>query len=367
MSVSILHLADSHLGSAVSFFSPEKNIIRTREIEYTFINALKNAQSYDIVLMSGDIFDSPSVPTHLADMVLNAIASCPNTRFFYACGNHDPYISPIIDYCVQNCPLNLHIFGPENPEYVTLNEKGVCVCGISFAHPHQKEPLLASLSSCDESLVNIMCVHGELTTGDNSIYNPISLALVEQAGFDYLALGHVHSFSGIEKFGRLSYAYSGVPEPRGFDECGAKGCICGTVGKSDTELKFLPLSRRKYFDATIDISSIYDFSELVSVLSQAVVSNDDIYRITFCGQNNINSILQTEQLISFCDAFYISLNDATTLSLNLNDYVNLPTLKGQCARQTLSLIENCDDSKKELYKKACAIIFDLFDEKVGTV
>ncbi len=367
MAVSILHLADAHLGSTVSAFSADKNIIRTREIEYTLLNTLKTAQSYDIVLMSGDIFDSPSVPTHLADMVLNAIASCPDTRFFYACGNHDPYISPIIDYCVQNCPENLHIFGPEFPEYITISELGVCICGISFAHSHQSESLLASVTPCDDSLIGIMCVHGELTEGDNAIYNPISLPLIEQAGFNYLALGHVHSFSGIEKFGKLFYAYSGVPEPRGFDECGKKGCVCGTIDKLSANLKFMPLARREYIDDIIDISSLSDFSQLISVLNDAIACHDNIYRITLCGTNKINSILQPSQLVSFCDAFDVVINDATNISLSITDYANQPTLKGQCARQTLSLMENCDDSQKELYKKACAILFDLFDSKGGTL
>ncbi len=363
MPVSILHIADSHIGSVVSAFSPDKNIIRNREIEYTLVNTLKNAHSYDIVLMSGDIFDSPSAPIHLADMVLNAIASCSDTRFFYACGNHDPYISPVIDHCVRNCPDNLHIFGPEFPEYVTLPELGACVCGISFAQSHQTEPLLASLTPCDESLVNILCVHGELTEGDNAIYNPISLPLSEQAGFDYLALGHVHSFSGIEKFGRLHYAYPGVPEPRGFDECGPKGCICGTVSKGDIRLKFSPLARREYVDDIIDISDVSDFAGLVTKTNRAIASNDNIYRITLCGANNMNSIIQTDHLMSFCDSFHISISDATTMALNLEDYACHPTLKGECARQTLSMMVNCEDSRKEHYKKACALLFELFDSK----
>jgi len=363
MPVSILHIADSHLGSGVSAFSSDKNAIRTREIEYTLVNTLRNAQNYDIVLMSGDIFDSPSTPSHIADMVLNAIASCSGTRFFYACGNHDPYISPVIDYCVRNCPDNLHIFGPEFPEYITLSELGVCVCGISFSNSHQTESLLSSLTPCDDSLVNIMCVHGELTEGDNAIYNPISLPLVEQAGFDYLALGHVHSFSAIEKFGKMFYAYPGVPEPRGFDECGPKGCVCGSIEKNDIRLSFLPLARREYVDDIIDISSSVDFTGLVSKINESVTNGDNIYRITLCGQNNTNSIIHPEHLETFCDAFHISISDATNMVLNLCDYVNQPTLKGECARQTLSMMEKCEDSQKEHYKKACALLFELFDAK----
>ena len=42
---------------------------------------------------------------------------------------------------------------------------------------------------------------------------------------DYIALGHIHKFSGIKRIGNTYYAYSGCPEGRGFDEEGDKGII----------------------------------------------------------------------------------------------------------------------------------------------
>ena len=40
---------------------------------------------------------------------------------------------------------------------------------------------------------------------------------------DYIALGHRHSFSGINIAGRTHFAYSGCPQGRGFDELDEKG------------------------------------------------------------------------------------------------------------------------------------------------
>lgn len=366
MPVSIIHIADMHLGSIVSAFDAQKNIMRTREIEYTCISALKSASAHDVVLLSGDVFDSPDTPLHIADMFLDAVASCPHTRFFYSCGNHDPYISPVIDYCVQNCPPNLHIFGPEFPEYVILPELDVCVHGISFAASHQQTPLLNELKPCNPSLINLLCVHGELTESGSSAYNPISLSALEKAGFDYAALGHVHDYSLIRRFGSLSYAYPGVPEPRGFDECGSKGYICGTIGKNDVNLSFVPLAKRKYVDEIIDVSDIGDYLSLVEAVEAVVSCKNDIYRITLTGDNKISSVLQGERLASFCDSFHTTVIDGTHTSLSLEEYADQPTLKGQCAKETMKLLDECDDCDAELYRKACALLFDLFDGRKGS-
>jgi len=366
VSVSIAHIADMHLGSTVSAFDAEKNIMRTREIEHTSISAIKASAVHDVVLLSGDIFDSPDTSLHIADMFLGAVASCPHTRFFYSCGNHDPYISPVIDYCVQNCPPNLHIFGPEYPEHVILPELDVCVHGISFASSHQQAPLLDAIGPCNPSLVNILCVHGELSQSGTSLYNPISLSALENAGFDYAALGHVHDYSLIRRYGSLCYAYPGITEPRGFDECGDKGYICGTIGKNDVNLSFVPFAKRKYIDEIIDVSDITDYPSLIDAIGAVVSSKNDIYRITLTGDNKISCVLQGEHLASFFDSFHTTVTDATHIGLSVEEYAEEPTLKGQCAKETKALLEHCDSCDAELYRKACALLFDLFDGRKGS-
>ena len=57
-------------------------------------------------------------------------------------------------------------------------------------------------------------------------------------GFDYVALGHVHTYSGILKYDSMYYAYSGTPEPRRYGETGEKGIICGTLDKNENNLTY---------------------------------------------------------------------------------------------------------------------------------
>ena len=74
----------------------------------------------------------------------------------------------------------------------------------------------------------------------------MSVTQLERSNLDYVALGHVHSFDGIHTVGKTTYAYSGIVEGRGFDECGEKGFIKGVISKRYNKFKFYPISKRKY-------------------------------------------------------------------------------------------------------------------------
>ena len=70
----------------------------------------------------------------------------------------------------------------------------------------------------------------------DSRYRAMTLKDVEQSGADYLALGHVHAFGGVQQAGRTFWAYPGCPEGRGFDELGDKGFLTGTVEPGQVKL-----------------------------------------------------------------------------------------------------------------------------------
>ncbi|MBQ6539842.1 MAG: DNA repair exonuclease, partial [Oscillospiraceae bacterium] len=103
--------------------------------------------------------------------------------------------------------------------------------------------LLSGFRAPDSEMLNIMALHGEL--GGES-YAPIDEKAVGDTNLDYLALGHVHTFSGIKRAGNTFYAYPGCPMGRGFDETGKKGVIIGTVDRGSVDLRFEPLSAREY-------------------------------------------------------------------------------------------------------------------------
>ncbi|NLA87229.1 MAG: DNA repair exonuclease, partial [Clostridiales bacterium] len=97
----------------------------------------------------------------------------------------------------------------------------------------------------------IMVMHGDMA-GD--VYNQIRETEIAASNLDYLALGHIHSFSGIRQAGKTTYAYPGCPEGRGFDETGEKGVVVGAVTKTGCDLRFVPLGGRQYKILTVDLT-----------------------------------------------------------------------------------------------------------------
>ena len=61
--------------------------------------------------------------------------------------------------------------------------------------------------------------------GPDSGYGPISPGDIAASRLDYLALGHIHQASGLQREGSTYWAYPGCPEGRGFDELREKKAL----------------------------------------------------------------------------------------------------------------------------------------------
>ncbi len=77
-------------------------------------------------------------------------------------------------------------------------------------------------------------------------YAPISKASIAGSGLDYLALGHIHQYSGLQREGDTYWAYPGCPEGRGFDEPGDKGVLWVEADAGEFTAEFSPCARRRY-------------------------------------------------------------------------------------------------------------------------
>ena len=96
------------------------------------------------------------------------------------------------------------------------------------------------------------------------------LDVAKNNGFDYIAMGHIHSFY-IEGAGRGYAAYSGCLEPRGYDETGEKGFVIVNteiLNRADS-IAFAPYARRLAWQINLDVSDCADQSHHSTVLPNA--------------------------------------------------------------------------------------------------
>lgn len=105
----------------------------------------------------------------------------------------------------------------------------------------------------------------------------INLSLLKNKGINYLALGHIHTYSEQPLDSEGIYCYSGCLEGRGFDECGPKGFVLLTVESGHLEHEFVPFSCRQLHRIPVDISGLTKNSEIgqkMKAAAQGIPSED---------------------------------------------------------------------------------------------
>ena len=363
----IVHTADIHFDSPFgAVFDRRKAELRRSEQRAAFSKTIDLASNADMLIMAGDIFDSENVSLETINFMKREFSEIPNVKVFIAAGNHDPYTIDSV-YASEDFGDNVHVFSIE-PERIVLDEIGVAVYGISFSSPHVEEPLLKRFNGLefDPDLTNVLMMHGEVVSrGAGSDYNPIYPEFIEEFPFDYAALGHVHSFSGINKFvssknrREIYAAYPGVPEPRNFGECGEKGVIAGNIKAGDSDLKFVRICRRCFRNISVDITGTGDNQRIYELILSEIekYDKDDIFRIDLTGTFDEDF---TPDLASLSEqlkdaAFYLEIEDGSDASLNYLNYKDETGLRGVFVRMMMERLERAkDEDEKRLVNKAIA-------------
>ena len=354
--VRIIHAADFHLDSAFSGLPPEKARQRRRESREILdrLTALARERQVDMVLLSGDLFDGERVYPETVERLREALAAlaCP---VFIAPGNHDPF-TPRSPYARQTWPENVHIFRGGALEAVELPELGCVVHGAAFTAPERTDQVLAGFAAPADGLVHILCLHGEVNA-PASQYGPITREQIAASGLTYLALGHVHQCSGLQRQGDSFWAYPGCPEGRGFDELGDKGVLAGTVERGRVSLDFVPLCRRRYHILTADVTGRNPRKALEEAMP--ATASDDVCRVIFTGETGEAGIDLAGLTGDYRDRFYaLELRDQTRVSRDIWDRAGEDSLRGLFLRELRARYDAAED-EAEREKIAAAVRFGL--------
>lgn len=349
-SVRILHMADLHIGRKFKSLSPNQAVIRQAEVLATLEDTLSRFDDADLVLISGDLFEE-NADDRYVDFVAKLFNRHDNKRFFVSCGNHDCCESVAIKHFAKKVKNNVHVFS-DSIEKIKLDDLKVDVYGISFAAPGSYTSLISNFSCENSEYTKVMVMHGDVCTV--SSYNPVTISEIARSGLDYLALGHIHKFSGFLKSGGVTYAYPGVLEPGGFDETGDCGVIYGTISEKEISLDFFPVSKRKYLLTKLDISNLTSDDELISALRK-IINPNDFYRVCLEGFST-SFVPDCELCKSVVDSFYLEIECNTVNSENILDYVGEESFKGKIAS---SLLQLKSSYQKDIFDQACEVLTKL--------
>lgn len=277
-----------------------------------------------LLLLTGDLFDSTRVTQRTLDFLSKEMNRF-SGHIFISPGNHDPYL-PGSPYETFTFPVNTHIF--REYEEIYLDELDCLVCGQGFTDPYQHQNMLHGRKPVHSASFKILVMHGEVTTSVNE-YNPITKESIAESGFNYIALGHRHEFSGILKEGRTSFAYAGIPEGRGFDELGDKGIIHGEVFETGTNLSFRKINERSYSILQISLSGAFTTSEICDRILESIEKRSDIYKVELTGEvpSYLNIDIEGITAALTDHLSYFTLTDRTSV-IESKEHISENTLKG---------------------------------------
>lgn len=280
------HTADLHLGAGMEANMPsDKAAQRRLELLETFSQiADEAAKAGAHLLIAGDLFDNDTPSPTTADRVIKVAETHPGVDFLILRGNHDDGELPVL---LTSLP-NVRTFGGGRPVCYRYGRVAVYGCEDCTVPP---EDFSLSADDC-----NIVMLHGDLR--ESASKDGIDLRAWQGRCCDYLALGHYHTARLAALDSRGTYAYSGCPAGRGFDECGEKGYI--RLDETDGRIRasFVPLPGRRMQSVTADLTGCASLAEVQQKIADAcrAVPADDALRLELCGELPPDLSLSTEAL-----------------------------------------------------------------------
>lgn len=198
-----LHLADVHLDTP---FAGRTDALR-RRLREASREALRRAldlavaEGADAVLIAGDLFDGPRLSFATERFLVDELvrADSVGLQIVYATGNHDPGHGTLRAHRLP-WPERAIIVPGREPRRIPVQRAGEIVGWITAAgHESHKETTDLSRSfprppgqEPEVALLHTQ-VRGARQAGEHDAYAPSDLSHLVASGFDYWALGHVHS------------------------------------------------------------------------------------------------------------------------------------------------------------------------------
>ena len=265
----LFHLSDLHIGKRVNEFS------MLEDQKYILMQILKAAKEHqpDGIILAGDIYDKP-VPAAEAVQVFDDFLTSLNEMgliVFMISGNHDSpervsyggrlmkksgiYVAPVYEGKTEKVEFTdaygkvcIHLLPFVKPAVVRhafeegeFEKEAEAVCDYQSA-----VKMTVSHMAVDTDVRNVLIAHQFVTGAMRCESEEVSVGGLDNVdasvfdGFDYVALGHIHSPQAV---GRDQVRYCGTPLKYSFSEAGQEKSITVVElkEKGNVEISAVPL------------------------------------------------------------------------------------------------------------------------------
>lgn len=304
-----MHIADVHLGAAPDHGYPWAKA-RGKELWEGFRRCIADAneKKVDLLLIAGDLFDRRPEIKELNE-VNYLFSTLEKTVVVLIAGNRD-YLEPSSPYLTYQWNENVITIFSGQLERIRLPELKLEIYGMSYHHREISEPVMAGVCAKKDEYFKILLLHG----GDAS-HIPLNKDELLDAGFDYVALGHLHN---PQVYIRNLAVYAGAPEPVCAEDTGEHGYVLGEVQRKKVHISFVEMEGRRYLEKAVEVTESdnpYSLQEKIS----SVVARDgaqNMYRITLTGERDPGFVPQVREYLK-CGRI-LSVTDQTVPAFHLD-------------------------------------------------
>ena len=300
------HAADLHLDS------PFKGIRNTNEDvgeilrQATFAaydNLIKLCIDREVgaLLIAGDVFDGGdhSLPGQKKFFEGLERLNKHGIRAFVCHGNHDP-----LDSWGAGLPSPENVTRFETdaecvPVYADIPNSPV-VCGISYPTREVRQSLLDRFPSRESQAFTIGLLHANVGShSTHKSYAPCTIEDLKEVGYDYWALGHVHTRVEVHE-DQPRIVYPGNTQGLHSNETGARGVYVVDVGDDHRieSMEFVSVDHVRWEQHDLSIQGIESLLELADRLTEAVEGmlhgadgRSLVYRIRLYGRGPTSTAL----------------------------------------------------------------------------
>lgn len=257
--IKFIHTADIHLDSPLHRLdayegAPVETLRHATRKAFENLIELSMSEAIDFLLIGGDLFDGDWKDYNTGLFFINQMHRLKEAgiQVYIVSGNHDAAsrVTKSLRY-----PENVTVFPSKTPKTVVLETVGVAIHGQSFPTAAVMENLAVGYPAPVPGLFNIGALHTSVNGREgHEPYAPCKVEDLNNRGYDYWALGHVHQFEIVHEDPLA--VFPGCIQGRHIREPGPKGCVLVTAdpGRPVTvEMRTLDVLR--WEQVVVDISS----------------------------------------------------------------------------------------------------------------
>ncbi len=351
-----LHLADVHLDTA---FEGRSAALRDhlRDALRTAVQRAADCaldEDVDAVLIAGDLFDddrlSVATETFLLEQAARLDAAGIDT--IYATGNHDPggsgFRAAQIDwpdrfhYVDTRTPTTIHLTGPDGAPQATVVAAG-------HVDPHEETNLAARFPDAHPDRPTVGLLHAHVTSAAqveaHDRYAPCTVADLRSPGYDYWALGHIHTRQHVDEDARAWYP--GNLQGRSPRETGARGGLLVTLRPNRVpQVEFRPFAPTRWEHLVLDdLAETDTVQALVQAAAAAhrstareAVASDWLLRVSLRGPCPLADVLADPEQVADLETVLARRLSGTVRDVEVRTRALVPPVDPDAHRDDAHLI-----------------------------